>query len=236
VIVGSSVERARQGALFTADLKKRMRLDAQLRRDGAKKLAGIDEAGRGPLAGPVVSAIASILPGTALPGLDDSKKLTERKREELFERLRTVRGRKVWYGIGQCSAQEVDELGIRPATFLSMERAVVDWLASGAQGLEDFLVVIDGRDQVPGLRHLRQIAVIKADGRSRNVAAASVLAKVSRDRIMVEMSRQYPEYGFERHKGYGTKAHMEALDRAGPSPVHRRSFEPVKTMVLSEST
>ena len=213
-----------------------MRLDAQLRRDGAKKLAGIDEAGRGPLAGPVVSAIASIAPGTALPGLDDSKKLTERKREALFERICALRSQRLWYGVGQCSAEEIDQIGIRPATFLSMERAVADWLASGAEELEDYLIVIDGRDQIPGLLHLRQIAVIKADGRSRNVAAASILAKVTRDRIMVQMSQRYPDYDFARHKGYGTKAHMDALHRSGPSPIHRRTFEPVKSMVLTETS
>jgi len=224
------LERERQGSLFAADRKVRMRLDAQLRRDGYAKLAGVDEAGRGPLAGPVVSAVASILPGTALAGLDDSKKLTERKREELYERLVSLRGTKVWYGIGRCSAQEIDELGIRPATFLSMERAVEDWLASGGAALDDFLVVIDGKDQIPGLKHLRQIAVVKADGKSRNVAAASVLAKVTRDRFMLQMSERYPGYLFERHKGYGTKAHVDALNRQGPCPIHRRSFEPVKSM------
>jgi ribonuclease HII len=213
-----------------------MRLDAELRRDGVRKLAGIDEAGRGPLAGPVVAAIASITPGTSLPGLDDSKRLTEKNRERLFQLLYNARGTRVSFGIGRTSAGEIDELGIRPATFLAMERAVHDWSASQAEALDDYLLVIDGRDMIPGLRHLRQIAVIKADGRSRNVAAASVLAKVTRDRELVTLSRSYPEYGFEQHKGYGTRGHMSVLKTLGPTPIHRTSFEPIKSMLGNTSS
>ena len=176
-------------------------------------VCGIDEAGRGPLAGPVCAA-AVILPlDCEIDGLDDSKKLTEKKREFLFD---VVCGKALAYGIGFASEQEIDEINILQATYLAMYRAVealpqkADW------------AMVDG-NRMPPLE-IPGETVIKGDGKCASIAAASILAKVSRDRVLREMDRKYPEYGFAKHKGYGTKAHYEAIKQYGILPVHRRSF------------
>ena len=176
-------------------------------------ICGVDEAGRGPLAGPVCAA-AVILPRELhIPGLTDSKKLTDKKRRELFP---VIQEKAVAYGIGLASEQEIDEINILQATFLAMQRAL------DALSVKPDLALIDGnRERDFGIPVK---TVVKGDSLSANIAAASILAKVTRDDIMIQLSEQYPEYGFEIHKGYGTKAHYAALAEHGASPVHRRSF------------
>lgn len=186
-------------------------------------VAGVDEAGRGPLAGPVVAG-AVILPDIVegLNGLNDSKQLTGAKRERLFMTL--LECEQVVCSVGLASVEEIDQLNILRATHLAMARAV-DGLTQKA----DFCLV-DGLP-VKGLS-IPHRAIVKGDCRSLSIAAASVLAKVTRDRMMIEADIVYPQYGFAKHKGYGTKAHMEALRRYGPCPLHRRSFAPVSQMEL----
>ncbi len=190
-------------------------------RDGFRRVAGIDEAGRGPLAGPV-SAAAVILPeGYSHAWLNDSKKLTEKRRETLYAEL-TECGAVVWsqsYG----DVEEIDTINILNSTHAAMARA-----AQSLFPAPDFCL-IDGLP-VPDFP-IASEGIVKGDGKSLSIAAASIIAKVSRDRLMLEYAEQYPEYGFERHKGYGTKMHMEALRKYGPCPIHRRSFAPVAALL-----
>lgn len=180
---------------------------------GFSRICGVDEAGRGPLAGPVCAA-ACILPrGLVIPGLNDSKKLSEKKREQLYEII--TREAEAW-AVCMVDEKRIDEINILQATFEAMRGAV-----SGLKLQPDFCLVDGNRD--PGLG-LPTLTVVKGDSRCASVAAASILAKVSRDNFMLEMDRQYPEYGFALHKGYGTKAHYAALDAHGLCPIHRRSF------------
>ena len=176
-------------------------------------ICGVDEAGRGPLAGPVCAA-AVILPAhLELPGLNDSKKLTDKKRRELFP---LIKEQAIAYGIGIATEKEIDEINILQATFLAMQRAI-DQLS-----VKPDLALIDGnREKDFGLPVK---TVVKGDSLSANIAAASVLAKVTRDDLMMEMSEKYPEYQFDVHKGYGTKAHYAALTAHGPCPIHRMTF------------
>ena len=176
-------------------------------------ICGVDEAGRGPLAGPVCAAAVILPPHLELPGLDDSKKLTDKRRRELFP---LIKEQALAYGIGFASHQEIDEINILQATFLAMQRAI-DQL----QGKADFALIDGNREKDFGLPVM---TVVKGDSRSANIAAASILAKVTRDDIMEQMAQQYPQYGFEIHKGYGTKAHYEALRTYGPSGIHRMTF------------
>ena len=180
---------------------------------GIHVVCGVDEAGRGPLAGPVCAA-AVILPAHLdLPGLTDSKKLTDKHRRELFP---LIKEQAIAYGIGLASEQEIDEINILQATFLAMERALAQL------SIRPELALIDGnREKDFGIPVK---TVVKGDSLSANIAAASILAKVTRDDMMLELAKQYPEYGFDIHKGYGTKAHYEVLRTHGASPVHRNSF------------
>jgi ribonuclease HII len=181
------------------------------------RLCGVDEAGRGPWAGPVVTA-AVILDYDRVPeGLNDSKKLTEALREELFEAIVSS----AHVAVASASPAAIDRLNIRAATLSAMVRAV-DHLA-----LSPDYVLVDGRDVPPGLRQAGQ-ALVKGDGRCLCIAAASIVAKVTRDRMMVLLEDHCPGYGFARHKGYGVPAHQETLERLGPSPHHRMSFRPVR--------
>lgn len=181
--------------------------------EGITTICGVDEAGRGPLAGPVCAAAVILPPHLQIPGLTDSKKLTDKKRRELFP---IIQEQAIAYGIGFADEQEIDEVNILQATFLAMERAL-----SGL-GVKPELVLIDGnREKDFGLPVK---TVVKGDSLSANIAAASILAKVSRDDVMLQMEERYPGYGFAVHKGYGTKAHYEALTKYGPCPIHRRSF------------
>jgi ribonuclease HII len=184
-------------------------------------LCGVDEAGRGPLAGPVFAACAVLRPGAEIPHLNDSKKLTEARREEIFRLL--TQGGVAWYGVGSATPEEIDKINILQATFLAMNRAYAALLTSGIpEEARPRLALVDG-NRDPGLP-LAVETVVKGDGKSAAVAAASVLAKVSRDHYMEELDREYPQYQFAKHKGYPTKLHYELLERYGISPVHRRSF------------
>lgn len=191
--------------------------EKELWREGFLYIAGVDEVGRGPLAGPVMAA-ACILPARFnLPGLNDSKKLSESKREKLFEQIKS---QALGYAIGSAEPAEIDVLNILEATKLAMKRAV-----EGLNRRPQFLL-IDALE-LP-LVKIPQKGIIKGDELSASIAAASIMAKVTRDRWMIELHKIYPEYGFDRNKGYGTKEHMEALNAYGPCPIHRQSFSPVE--------
>ena len=176
-------------------------------------ICGVDEAGRGPLAGPVYAAAVILPPHAQIPGLNDSKKLTDKRRRELMP---IIKEQAIAYGIGMATEQEIDEINILQATFLAMERAIAQ-----LNGKADFALIDGNREKDFGLPVM---TVVKGDSRSANIAAASILAKVSRDDYMDEMAKEYPEYGFEIHKGYGTKAHYEALRTYGHCPLHRLTF------------
>ncbi len=194
-------------------MNKLWELEQELYAEGAKLICGIDEAGRGPLAGPVCAAAVILPGGLEIPGLDDSKKLSEKKREELFE---LIKDKALCYGIAFAEVDEIERLNILGATFLAMKRAF-DKLS-----LRPDIALVDGnRDPKLGIDTR---LVVKGDSRCADIAAASILAKVTRDRYMLEMDRIYPQYHFEKHKGYGTKLHYEALREFGPSPIHRLSF------------
>lgn len=181
---------------------------------GYKVICGIDEAGRGPLAGPVHAA-AVILPiGLEIEGLNDSKKLSEKKREQLFD---IICEKAIDYSIGVATEKEIDEINILNATFLAMHRAV-----EGLKIRPDY-ALIDG-NQYPKIPFVTEETVVKGDAKSMSIAAASILAKVSRDRFMLEKTKEFPQYEFERHKGYGTKLHYDKIREFGPSPIHRMSF------------
>lgn len=190
-----------------------MEKEAEWRAKGFSAVCGIDEAGRGPLAGPVVAAAVILPEGIELPEVNDSKKITEKKREVLFD---FVKEHALAYGIGQASEQEIDEINILQATFLAMRRAVE------ALDIPADFALVDG-NRIQGL-DIPAETVIGGDGKVLSIAAASILAKVTRDRYMREMAQTYPEYGFEKHKGYGTKAHYAAIEQYGICPLHRRTF------------
>ena len=181
--------------------------------DGARRAAGIDEAGRGALAGPVIAA-AVILPDDAvIPGLDDSKRLTPARRDALYERITAIA---TAIGVGRSDPAAIDAVNIRRANLLAMKEAVEALSPPPGHLLVDGIDAIDWRGP--------QTTVVGGDARSLSIAAASVIAKVTRDRIMIAYDPDFPEYGFARHKGYGTAAHLAALEDHGPSAVHRRSF------------
>ena len=176
-------------------------------------ICGVDEAGRGPLAGPVCAAAVILPPHTEIPGLNDSKKLTDKRRRELFP---VIQEKAIAYGIAFATEQEIDELNILQATFLAMKRAIAQ-----LEGKADFALIDGNRETEFGLPVM---TLVKGDSRSANIAAASILAKVTRDEYMEKLALEYPEYGFEIHKGYGTKAHYAALREYGESPAHRKTF------------
>lgn len=181
--------------------------------EGYELICGVDEAGRGPLAGPVCAAAVILPRGCEIAGLTDSKKLTDKRRRELYP---VIQEKAIAYGIGFATEEEIDEINILQATFLAMRRAV-----SQLDRVPGLILVDGNRDP-----HLEAPVktVVKGDSLSANIAAASVLAKVTRDDWMLEIAQQYPQYGFAVHKGYGTKAHYAALEQYGASPVHRRTF------------
>ena len=188
-------------------------LENEIYAEGYKLICGVDEAGRGPLAGPVYAA-AVILPRDAdIPGLNDSKKLTEKKREALFD---VITRSALSYGIASASVEEIEKLNVLNATFLAMNRAVAQL------DPQPELTLVDGNRNT-GIETMSR-CIVKGDSKCADIAAASVLAKVSRDRYMLALAEEFPEYHFEKHKGYGTKLHYEALREFGPLPVHRVSF------------
>ena len=180
---------------------------------GVEIICGVDEAGRGPLAGPVCAAAVILPKGLEIPGLNDSKKLTDKKRRELAP---IIKEQALAYAIAFATHEEIDQINILQATFLAMERAL------NQLNIRPDLALIDGNRQKDFGINVE--TVVKGDSRSANIAAASVLAKVTRDDYMEAMALEYPGYGFEIHKGYGTKAHYEALRNLGPSPIHRMTF------------
>jgi len=180
---------------------------------GYTAVCGIDEAGRGPLAGPVYAAAVWLPEGLVIDGLNDSKKLSEKKREALFD---VIKENAVAYGIGFADEKEIDEINILQATYLAMRRAY-----DNMQKACDY-VLIDGNRMPP--MPVPGETIVKGDAKSPSIAAASILAKVSRDRVMLEYAKQYPGYHFEKHKGYGTKLHRELFDKYGPCPEHRITF------------
>lgn len=188
-------------------------LENEIYAEGLSLLCGVDEAGRGPLAGPVCAAAVILPRGLVIAGLNDSKKLTEKKREELYS---VILKEAVSFGIAFASVEEIETLNILGATFLAMNRAL-EQLDPKPE-----LALIDGNRNT-GIR-LSSRCVVKGDAKCADIAAASILAKVTRDRYMLEQAELYPEYHFEQHKGYGTKLHYEALREYGPSPIHRMSF------------
>lgn len=180
---------------------------------GKSLIAGVDEAGRGPLAGPVCAAAVILPKGLIIDGINDSKKLTEKKRELLFAQITECA---LAYSIQFCGPDVIDEINIRQATHKAMDNAV-----SALSVLPEH-ILIDGNDNIPF--NFPYTYIVKGDAKSQTIAAASILAKVSRDRLMKELDEKFPEYGFAKHKGYGTKAHMEAIQKYGVSQVHRKSF------------
>ena len=181
---------------------------------GFELICGVDEAGRGPLAGPVCAAAVILPPDLEIEGLNDSKKLTEKKRDALYD---IITEKALAYGIAMATEQEIDEINILQATFLAMRRAVEQL------SVRPSFVLVDGNRE-PDLGDLPLKTLVKGDSLSANIAAASILAKVTRDRYMVEMDARYPQYGFAVHKGYGTQKHYEALQQYDACPIHRRSF------------
>ena len=194
-------------------------LERPCRDEGYAVVCGVDEAGRGPLCGPVVAAACILADGLEIPELNDSKKLTPKKRDKLFD---LIKEKAVAYGIAEGTVEEINELNILEADLLAMRRAIDALHTPDGEPYTADMALIDGnidRDfQIPAR------AVIKGDALSMSIAAASILAKVTRDRMCEDMDKAYPQYGIAKHKGYGTKDHMAALREFGPSPIHRKKF------------
>lgn len=202
---------------YTSELKKKipplLEIEHLIWSRGVQYLAGVDEAGRGPLAGPVVAAAIIFPPYFFIPGVKDSKRISAKKREELYPLLVEA---SVSYGIGIVSHKEIDRINIRQATFKAMRKAL------GSLKIKPEYIIFDGYELPEKL--FPQEAIVGGDRHSFTIAAASIIAKVTRDRIMLEYHHHYPNYGFDRHKGYGTAFHREMIQKYGPSPIHRRSF------------
>ena len=188
-------------------------IENRLAEEGCGLICGVDEAGRGPLAGPVYAAAVILPRGILIPGLNDSKKLSETKRETVFEQIVSEA---VAYGIASASVEEIEEYNILGATMLAMNRAIA------LLDPEPDLAIIDG-NRNRGIEK-KSLCIVKGDAKCASIAAASILAKVSRDRYMLKMAKEYPQYAIEKHKGYGTALHYEKIREYGPSPIHRPSF------------
>ena len=184
---------------------------------GLSFVSGVDEAGRGPLAGPVVAAAVILPKDIFIDGVNDSKKLTEKKRNILFEEIKQ---KAFSYGIGIVDAKTIDEINILQATFLAMRKALEQL------SVKPDLILVDGNHIIPNLQNKQQ-AIVSGDAKSACIACASILAKVTRDNMMYEYAKQYPQYNFQKHKGYGTKAHLDAIQKHGPCPIHRMTFAPL---------
>lgn len=192
---------------------KLLQYEKELFAQGYKFIAGVDEAGRGPMAGPVVAAAVIFEKGTIIEGINDSKKLTAKKREQLYYEIRK---KALAYAVGICTSQRIDKINILQATFESMRKAV------SKLSVKPDYIIIDGRDEPFDTKEQKHI--IKGDAKSQTIAAASIIAKVLRDKLMYSYHKQYPEYGFNKHKGYGTKDHLETIRKIGRSEIHRKTF------------
>ncbi|WP_027339981.1 ribonuclease HII [Halonatronum saccharophilum] len=213
--ISSSILKARKREQMLKEKFEQMsRYEKGLRERGYKLIGGIDEAGRGPLAGPVVAAVVILDEDTYIPGLDDSKKLSESKREELFE---IIQEKALGVGVGIVDNRRIDEINILQATYQGMKEAI-----SSLEVDPDYLLI--DAETLPGIA-IAQKGIVEGDANSVSIAAASIVAKVTRDRMLLEYDKEYPEYGFSSHKGYGTAYHIEALKEHGPTPIHRKSFK-----------
>ncbi len=211
----------RTADLFGSELKcDPLSFERSLRKDGYRCVAGLDEAGRGPLAGPVVAAAVVLPAGLLIPGLTDSKQVPEQERERLFE---VIRAQAVCYGVGIADERTIDLVNILQATIIAMGRAL-----QALNPQPDYLLL--DAITLPSIP-LPQKSLIKGDCRSHSIAAASILAKVTRDRIMLELHKKYPHYNFQNHKGYGTEEHLMLLREHGPCDAHRKTFNPVSRML-----
>lgn len=199
--------------------------EREMMQKGYQFIGGVDEVGRGPLAGPVVSAAVILPPETKIPDINDSKKLSAQKREYLFE---IIQEKAISVGIGIVSVKDIDMLNILQATYMSMRHAVKQLNPQPQYLLLDAV-------HVPGLS-IEQKGIVKGDQKSISIAAASIIAKVTRDRMMLEIDDAYPQYGFAKHKGYGTKQHLDALRKYGVCPIHRKSFAPVKDILNEQQS
>lgn len=184
---------------------------------------GIDEAGRGPLAGPVVAAGVVLNPESPIAGLGDSKKLSEKKRDELYKQ---IENRALFVYKCAIDPPTIDRINILEATFMAMAQVI----STAKQQIKPDLVLIDGNKTVPHQDDIKQVSIIKGDTSVECIMAASIIAKVYRDSLMRDLHQKYPDYSFDQHKGYGTKSHIEAILKFGPCPMHRYSFAPIKTM------
>jgi len=196
--------------------------EQQLKTNGAKLVVGVDEAGRGPLAGPVIAGACILPDGFSIVGLNDSKLLSEEERDRIFQEILTS---DCDFGIGIAEVQEIDRFNILKASFLAMHRAISQLKQKPC------VILVDGH-LAPSFG-IPTVPIVKGDSLSASIAAASVLAKVTRDKIMKELALQFPQYGFEEHKGYATPSHLAMLQKFGPCAIHRKSFEPVKSMFIS---
>lgn len=220
-------------------IKSTFELENRLLDEGYGFVIGVDEAGRGPLAGPVVAATA-VIKDMALIGagddikkidlIRDSKTLSHKQREKLFDFIHEH----FHIGVGICDHKTIDRINILEATFLAMKSALSDLKLKLKYGEKKHIVVVDGNKKIPNIS-IYQKAVPSGDKLVKSISAASIIAKVTRDRIMLEMHEKYPQYAFDKHKGYGTKMHMDALKKYGPCAIHRRSFEPVKILLKSKN-
>jgi len=196
-------------------------MEQEAKQQGFQVVAGIDEAGRGPLAGPVVACACVMLKPILLTGVNDSKQITPKKRDELF--LKITDHPEIFCSVARVCEKRIDEINIYQATVEAMKQALQSLPVQVHKAFIDGLTF----DASP----IATEKVIKGDSRCYSIALASIVAKCTRDRLMEEYDRQYPEYGFAKHKGYGTKRHMEALEKFGPCPIHRKSFEPLKSLL-----
>ncbi len=203
-------------------LDKLSLIETQLYKNGYYRIVGVDEVGRGPLAGPVVAAAVCLPPDIIINGIDDSKKLSASRREDVFDQI--VASSAI-YAIGIVDHQVIDRINILRASLRAMGEAVIK------MDCQPEIILVDGRETIPSL-NIPQMAVIGGDAKCRSIAAASIMAKVTRDRIMERYDNLYPGFSFARHKGYPTSDHMKELSGNGPTPIHRRSFRPVQQIVL----
>ncbi len=218
---GGGVHRVRTSR-FRVTMSLSREFELKFLEKGQSKLVGVDEAGRGPLAGPVVAAACFIPQGVDIQGINDSKKICEEERERIFKALTS--DKRIQYGIAFVDHKQIEKINILQAAMLAMDNAV------NSSGVDPDVVLVDG-PRLPNELKARgnAVPVVRGDSKSYSIAAASVLAKVSRDRYMLEMDARWPEYGFKRHKGYGTAEHVRAISENGPCPIHRMTFNPIKS-------